>query len=286
MAQLKDIKDRIDSVKKTRKMTQAMKMVSAAKFKRMSKFAVSSRYIISELDFNINQVCSNSSGIFDVPLMNPVESDKVLVLVIAGDKGLCGGFNTNVLKFADSFVSKSSKQCDLIVFGKKALAHFKNSTATIIDSYEGFQDSLSIESVNKILEKCSDLYLSGAYERVVLLYNEFKTAVTSNLISRQLFPIKWDENDDCDVDKDIIIEPSIDDVLSKLCKTYVKYSLYNAFLESSAAEQGARMAAMDSASSNAGDMINDLTLIYNRQRQAQITTELSEIVAGAEALVN
>ncbi len=286
MAQLRDIKDRINSVKKTRKMTQAMKMVSAAKFKRNSKQAVASRFIIHELDYNINQVCSNADGLFDVSLMQPVSSDRDLVLVIAGDRGLCGGFNSNILKYASHYINKSENDCDLILFGKKAISHFKDQKDAIIATYENFQESLAINTIDTIVSECANYYLSKKYERIVVLYNEFKTAVATNLISKQLFPVKWDTDDDCDVEKSVIIEPSIDAVLADLCQSYVKYSLYNAFLESSAAEQGARMAAMDAASSNAGDMINDLTLIYNRQRQAQITTELSEIVAGAEALVN
>ncbi len=286
MTQLRDIKDRINSVKKTRKMTQAMKMVSAAKFKRLSKMAVSSRFIIHELDFNINQVCSDANGLLNVPLMNPVKSDRNLILVIAGDRGLCGGFNSNILKFASNYINDSDNDSELILFGKKAIAHFKRSQDPVIKSFENFQENMSIETIDAILNDCVDSYLSNKYEKIVLLYNEFKSAVTSNLISKQLFPIRWDADDDCDVDQNIIIEPSVDDVLTTLCQSYVKYSLYNAFLESSAAEQGARMAAMDAASSNAGDMIGDLTLVYNRQRQAQITTELAEIVAGAEALVN
>tara|TARA_B100000427_G_scaffold300743_1_gene283364 strand:+ start:27751 stop:28611 length:861 start_codon:yes stop_codon:yes gene_type:complete len=286
MAQLRDIKDRINSVKKTRKMTQAMKMVSAAKFKRFSKSAVSSRFIIHELDFNINQVCSDSNGLFNVPFMSPVESDRDLIIVVSGDRGLCGGFNSNILKFATNYIKDSANDSDLILFGKKAMSHFKHSKNHVIQSFENFQETMTIDTVGDIATDCADAYLSGKYEKIVLLYNEFKSAVTSNLISKQLFPIRWDSDDDCDVDQNIIIEPSVDDVLSSLCQSYVKYSLYNAFLESSAAEQGARMAAMDAASGNAGDMIADLTLVYNRQRQAQITTELSEIVAGAEALVN
>ncbi|MBH37538.1 ATP synthase F1 subunit gamma [bacterium] len=286
MSQLRDIKDRINSVKKTRKMTLAMKMVSAAKFKRFSKSAVSSRFIIHELDYNINQVCHNADGLFDVPLMEPVDSDRDLILVIAGDRGLCGGFNSNILKFSSQYIKQSENDSELMLFGKKAISFFKHSQDPIIGSYENFQETLSIDVIDTIVSECVDLYLSKKYEKIVILYNEFKTAVTTNLISKQLFPIRWDTDDDCDVDQNIIIEPSVDEVLADLCKSYVKYSLYNAFLESSAAEQGARMAAMDAASSNAGDMIDELTLIYNRQRQAQITTELSEIVAGAEALVS
>ena len=286
MAQLRDIKDRINSVKKTRKMTQAMKMVSAAKFKRFSKSAVSSRFIIHELDFNINQVCSDSSGLFNVPFMSSVESDRDLIIVVSGDRGLCGGFNSNILKFATNYIKESTNDSDLILFGKKAMSYFKHSKNSVIQSFENFQETMTIDKVDDIATNCADAYLSGKYEKIVVLYNEFKSAVTSNLISKQLFPIRWDSDDDCDVDQNIIIEPNVDDVLASLCRAYVKYSLFNAFLESSAAEQGARMAAMDAASSNAGDMIADLTLVYNRQRQAQITTELSEIVAGAEALVN
>ncbi len=286
MSQLKDIKERIESVKKTRKMTQAMKMVAAAKFKRNSNMAIASRGIIGEVDYSIAQVLGDMNGIFDADLMKPVSSNKELLIVIAADRGLCGGFNSNVLKYAEDYIKNIDHEVELVCFGRKACQFFKRKPYPILEKHENFQDNLTMDKISTLVSRCVELYETEEYCKISVIYNEFKSAMSSNLITKQLFPVNWSEDDESNIEENIIIEPSSDEMLDTLCELYIKYSFYNAFLESSAAEQGARMAAMDSATDNAGEMIKDLTQQYNRQRQAQITTELSEIVAGAEALVN
>ena len=284
MAQLKDIKERINSVAKTKKMTQAMKMVAAAKFKRYSTQALNSRVFMQKVKKNIAQVMEEEKTSIDINSTKPVDSNKQLIIVIAGDRGLCGGFNSNTFKFVQSYIDKSAKQTELIIYGKKAYQFFKKKDIDIKAFYENIGDFINTQSVTKIAQELLDLYESKAYSSVVVLYNEFKSAVSTNLISKQLLPLVWDRQEERDLDSNILIEPSIEDVLEKLIFMFLTQSMFNAFLESSAAEQGARMAAMDSATDNAGDMIKELTLVYNRQRQAQITGELAEIVAGAEAL--
>ena len=286
MAQLKDIKERINSVKKTRKMTQAMKMVSAAKFKRYSKLAITSRFVVNDID---KLICANSdnSENHGIDILSEYETDKEILIIVAGDRGLCGGFNSTILKSAQEYLNNSSKSIELVLFGRKAVQNFKNSNYKIIKSYENFNDSVSIDDSQELFDLFKNLYLTKEYSKITLLFNEFKTAVTSNLTFKQIFPVKIDSEGASDSsESDVIVEPGYHSVFETLVSRFIKFSIYNSFLESVAAEQGARMAAMDAATDNAGDMIKDLTLIYNRQRQAQITTELSEIVAGAEALVN
>lgn len=286
MPQLRDIKERISSVKKTSKMTQAMKMVAAAKFKRFSKQAISSRQILAECDRRLSQLSSNGAPNHDIPLMTSVDAGKELVVIISGDRGLCGGFNANILKHASQYSNSSDTAIEWLAFGKKAVQSLKKKRCTILSAYDTQQDKLTIDHIDAITADLVRYFDSNEYQRVTLLYSEFKTAVSSNLVSKQLLPVQASDSNSQDADDSIIIEPSQDAVLTYVARNYIKYALYNAFMESSAAEQGARMAAMDSATDNAKAMISDLTLIYNRQRQAQITTELSEIVAGAEALVN
>ena len=284
MAQLKDIKERINSVSKTKKMTQAMKMVAAAKFKRFSKFALSSRVILTHIDQNVSQVMSEENGQPDLALYKPVDADRQLVLIISSDRGLCGGFNSNILKYSDKYLRELKKNSDVILFGRKSTQFFKNKQINVIQDYENINELCDSSFISEFTEELIALYRSNKYTSIVLIYNEFKSAVSTNLISKQLLPIRWEENEEVDVEQNILVESSIEQVLNKLANMYIYYSINNAFLESFAAEQGARMAAMDSATDNAGDMIKDLTLMYNRQRQAQITSELAEIVAGAEAL--
>ena len=286
MSQLRDIKDRIDSVKKTRKMTQAMKMVAAAKFKRFSVRALSSRSILGDLDLAIAHVIKDQNGLITSDFITKYDAQKELLVFITGDRGLCGGFNSNIIKFVKNYIEESSNSIDMIVVGRKGIQFFKKlSTAKIVEGLENFQETLSIETVQNLLDLLVEKYKTGEYSAINLFYNEFISAISSNVIKKQLFPVNWSDKDLKSDNSVIILEPSPAEVFDNLCKKYFFNALYNAFLESFAAEQGARMAAMDSATDNAGDMIKDLTLIYNRKRQAQITTELSEIVAGAEALV-
>ena len=286
MSQLRDIKDRIDSVKKTRKMTQAMKMVAASKFKRFSVRALSSRSILIDLDTAITHVIKDQNGLIQSQYLMQYNSDKELIIFITGDRGLCGGFNASIIKYVNKYVSSKKTSVDMVVVGKKGMQFFKKVHSNNILKYlENFQESLSVKSVKDILDFLVELYTSGKYSSINLFYNEFVSAISSNVIKKQLFPIDWSGTDSVNETTSILLEPSPSNIFDILCEKYFFNVLYNAFLESFAAEQGARMAAMDSATDNAGEMIKELTLIYNRQRQAQITTELSEIVAGAEALV-
>lgn len=284
MAQLRDIKQRIDSVQKIRKMTQAMKMVAASKFKRASARVSQSTSYLSELESIIEVLASQGEGDLDSPLFVENQSSRTLIILLTGDRGLCGGFNTNIIKYAEKVCAEYDGEKEFIVFGKKGYQHFKNRGASILDYRQRFFENLSIESVQLIIKSVINLYQDGKFGRVVLLSNKYFSAILNKPTKKQLLPLKFDRKTTDTTD--LILEPSISDVLDTVSTQFLELTLYRACLESSAAEQGARMASMDSATNNAGEMTKELTLEYNRRRQAQITTELSEIVAGAEAFVS
>jgi F-type H+-transporting ATPase subunit gamma len=282
VAQLRDIKDRIESVQKTQKMTQAMKMVAAAKFKRASERALNTRPYIKYLKNTLAMVQSQSGDV-DSPLLASHDSNVQAVIIISSDRGLCGGFNSNIIREAENYLKAQVNPVKLYVFGSKAYQHFKSLEWEIVGYYEGLDQNLDSQAVKEYLGQIESDFNAGSYEKVMLFYNEFQSAISTNLISTQLLPFHM-ETEEEQAPADYIFEPSAEAIFGMLVEETVLLTLYSAFLESFAAEQGARMAAMDSATENAGEMIKSLKLVYNRQRQAQITTELSEIVAGAEAL--
>ncbi|RAP34088.1 ATP synthase F1 subunit gamma [Candidatus Marinamargulisbacteria bacterium SCGC AG-410-N11] len=284
MSKLKEFKVRIDSVKKTRKMTQAMKMVAAAKFKRASEKAIKFRSYQSHFEDLVKLVQKSD---IDLPILKKNSSKNPLniAIVISSDRGLCGGFNSNVLKFAFNKLNGNTKT-DLYIYGRKAIQFFKTKPWPIQKKEEGFTGRLTLENIKKELEPLVDKYIAGEINSIKIYYNEFGTALSSKLMEKQILPIENSDTDSVNLEKDdFFLEPSPEAISKKVVNEYLVNTLYSAFLESNAAEQGARMAAMDSATNNAGEMIQALTLLYNRQRQAIITTELSEIVAGGEALL-
>ncbi len=283
MAQLRDVKDRIDSVTKTRKMTQAMKMVAASKFKRASQRALAFRPYLDELEllFKLSLSSADQSDI----LVSGNNSENEAVLMIAGDKGLCGGFNANILKFVTAYLQNRTNPVELYILGQKGYQCFKSSTFKITKFVEKGIDQITLDDSKDLLEELTSRFKNGELGKVSLLHNEFKSAVSTTQANKQLLPLSGNELSDAPTDS-YVIEPDPDTLFKTLSVDYLTLNLFQGILESIAAEQGARMAAMDAATDNAGEMIKGLTLEYNRQRQAQITTELSEIVAGAEALVS
>lgn len=285
MAQLRDIKQRIESVQKTRKMTQAMKMVAAAKFKRASQRVQQSKSYLEQLEHMLSSCLPQLTGVVDTPFLNGNTAKNEAVIVVTGDRGLCGGFNANIIKYATKFLTDKPKDTILYLFGSKGCQFFQKKEFHIEKKYEKFLDKVTVKQVDDIKTLVTEDFLSGKFSKVTLVYSEFKSAISTNLRNVQLLPLKFESKSNAPL-VDYILEPEPVAVVETLISEYLGLTLYRAFLESFAAEQGARMAAMDSATDNAGEMIRDLTLLFNRKRQAQITTELTEIVAGAEALVN
>jgi len=293
MAQLRDIKDRIISVKKTKKITQAMKMVAAAKFKRATEAAFEAKPYITALDSILRSLQNRLEPDFIPKLMQDNTCQRQAVILITGDRGLCGGFNNNIMKFTQNFLNEQrDKEIELHLFGNKGNLFFKNKDYEIKSIHPHFLKDLSKEKVTDAITPLIEEFLNGNLGKVWLFYNEFASALSTNLIKKQLFPVQINPEENTENKEnetplsDYIYQPSKAEVLRNIISDYINTFVYKAFLESHAAEEGARMTAMDSATDNATDMISDLTLLYNRTRQAKITSELSEIVSGADALVH
>lgn len=280
MAEVRDIKDRISSVKKTKKITQAMKMVAAAKFKRAMDSVVKVRPYVSELQSLLAQLVESEQGNVDSVFFQPNGASKEAVVIISGDRGLCGGFNTAILKYAQSELS--GKDADIFVLGNKASQYFSSRLSSTTQLYKDSLHTITVKDMESIIAPVKEGFINGTYGKVTLFYNEFVSAAQTKAISSQLLPLSVNSKSKADP-SDTIYEPNKDSVMDLIVSDYLTFTLYKGLLESRAGEEGSRMTAMDAATGNATEMIKDLTLVYNRTRQAQITTELSEIVAGAAA---
>jgi len=280
----REIKDRIASVEKTNKITQAMKMVSAAKFKRNIKQL---EHIKSYGEGIQTIIDSLSKRLFndEIPnLLKENESPQVAIIVISSDRGLCGGFNANLFKKVKQVLEKYP-QVDLYTIGNKSQQYYKSRNVKIVEARSAFSSNTPISEINEYMNGFVDSYLKGVYSNVFVIYNEFVSALSSNQVVKQLLPVELPEwNPDEITHSDFIYESSKEASLNQLFETYISYIFSRAIQESFASEEGFRMAAMDSASNNAKEMIQELKLFYNRSRQAAITTELTEIVAGAASI--
>jgi F-type H+-transporting ATPase subunit gamma len=280
----REIKDRIASVEKTKKITQAMKMVSAAKFKRNLKVLDQLKGYGNGLDSIISSVSKRLSS-DDVPgLLCPNESPQVAIIIIGSDRGLCGGFNSNLFKTAEGFIEKHN-QVDVYTIGNKVYQFYKSKNVNVVDSQSGFTALGNDSGADQFMNGLVASFKKGVYSKVFVIYNEFVSALASNHVIKQLLPIElpnWTPN--TTTTSDFIYETSKPSALNRLFQLYISYAFSRSIQESLASEDGFRMAAMDSASNNAKEMIQDLTLYFNRSRQAAITTELTEIVAGAASI--
>jgi F-type H+-transporting ATPase subunit gamma len=284
MPSLKDLKNRINSVKKTEQITKAMRMVAAAKLRRAQTDIITARpYAIKMSEVLISLVSRLSPDAH--PLLKVREPQKGVVVVVASDRGLCGAFNQNVFRKTEEFLKNNKNRLDqisLVLIGKKSIDFYKRKNVDIRKSYIIGKPNFSLAA-----EICEDLingYINLEYDELTIIFNEFKSAMTQILHADKVLPIEPIEADDEGSKLEYIFEPSEDLLLETLLPMSLKVFFYRALLESAASEHGARMTAMESASGNASDVISKLTIKYNRQRQATITTELVEVVGGAEAL--
>ena len=287
MPNLRDIKRRIKSVKNTQQITKAMKLVSASKLRKAQEAIMSARpYALKLMDVlnHLSARCNHDAH----PLLDNRDGKRWLILVVTADRGLCGGFNGSITKKATQVINDNSeKEIQLITAGKKGHAIFKNKENKILHDHSGWTRDFDYLKAAKIGSTLSTLFSKKSIDRVCVLYNEFKSVMQQEVILEQLLPIvpeKLDTGKESINVVDYIYEPEEEAILNTLLERYMTVEVYRAFLESSASEHGARMTAMDSATRNAGEMIGDLTLTYNKARQAYITKELIEIVNGAEAL--
>ena len=288
MANLKEIRNRITSIKSTMQITSAMKMVSAAKLKKAQDAISAMRPYSSKLTELLQNLSatldSDAGGVYSTQR----EVSKVLIVVVTSNRGLCGGFNSSITKKVVSIVEEkySTAEVDLFAIGKKG-ADVLSKNFNIIGTKNNVFDALTFDNVATIAEELMKLYAAGTYDKIEIVYNQFKNAATQIPQVEQFLPIKPIEQEDATaVNSDYIFEPSKIEIVEALIPKSLKNQLYKSIRDSYASEHGARMTAMHKATDNATELRDELLLTYNKARQAAITNEILEIVGGAEALNN
>ena len=284
MANLKEIRTRITSVASTMQITSAMKMVSAAKLKRAQDAITQMRPYAEKLREILVNISSTLEGSNEGVYSQERETKKVLIVAVASNRGLCGAFNANVFKAAEKRIKEyAGKEVQIYAIGKRSADYFTGKHTVFNSNAEIFND-LNYEHVAVMAQEVMDAFVEGQFDKVEIIYNEFKNAATQEIITQQFIPVVADENEDVDVNTDYIFEPSKTSIVVDLIPKSLKIQFYKSLLDSHASEHGARMTAMHKATDNAQELKDELTLTYNRQRQAAITNEILEIVGGAEAL--
>lgn len=291
MPNLKDIRSRIGSVKNTQQITRAMKMVSAAKLRRAQNNIVNLRPYAKNLLSIIADIAS-SNRIQHPLLSQGINPKKVLLVVLTSDRGLCGGFNNNINRFAYKFYQENKNKyskMDMLFIGRKGNDFFKNRGINGVDTILNLAREISYPLAAGVAERLMSEFKDGGYDSVFMIYNEFKSAISQEIVCEQLLPIDLSKSKLSNQKKtlystDLIFEPQPELMIEELVYKHFSTQVYRCMAESVASEHGARMAAMENATKNAGEMIANLTLTYNKLRQASITTELIEITSGAEAL--
>ncbi len=292
MPTLKDIRVRIKGVKSTQQVTKAMKMVAAAKLRRAQERAVMARPYAAKLKDMLGSLSLKVDTSRNPLLSGRSEVNNVLVILVTADRGLCGAFNTNAIKLAHKVIHEDYAAIhgrggvSLICAGSRGFEFFRKREYKIIQGYASVFQHLDFSIAKEIVDTASGMYLRGEVDRVVVVYNEFKSVLAPNLKAEVILPIAPDASSVNVSSSDYIYEPSPAAIIDVLVPKHLNTQLWRMMLESNAAEQAARMSAMDSATENAKELLRGLNISYNRARQAAITTELSEIVAGAEALSN
>ena len=289
MASLKDIKKRIGTVKNTQQITKAMKMVSAAKLRRAQEAVVAARPYADKMADVLSSLALREDADTH-PLLAERGKGKALIVLITGDRGLCGGFNTNISKAAERFIREKREgfeSYELLIVGRKGNDYLKRRAGMDITKvHENLVGTGQVSyPIGALLgQEVIELYRSGDYDSVFLVYNAFQSAMTQVQTIKQLLPIVPKVVDEGALVTDYIYEPNAAEVLDEILPKNIEVQIFRSLLESAASEHGARMTAMDSASKNASEMIGKLTLQYNRARQASITKELLEIISGAESI--
>ena len=291
MASLDDLKKRISSVKSTQKITKAMKMVAAAKLRRAQENAERGRPYSEKMNNIILNLSSSVSDKENAPkLLQGTGQEKThLCVVLTSDRGLCGGFNSNIIKKAKLFfqkISNENKSLKIITVGSKGYDQLKRQYKNNIIEKLSFKDSKNISyfDANKVGKIIIEKFEKEEFDVCTIFYNQFKNVITQIPQAQQIIPLNTENNDENKSEDSYEFEPDEDEILSNLLPKNISTQIFKAMLENSASEQGARMSAMDNATRNAGEMVDKLTIQYNRSRQAAITKELIEIISGAESL--
>lgn len=287
---LKEVRNRIKSVQSTQQITKAMKMVSAAKLRRAQDAIVQMRLYAQKLQEMLSNIVGNAEGDINLALAKERPVEKVLIIVITSDRGLCGGYNSNLIKLAkldirEKYATQFEKgNVEILPLGKKGYEHFAKNNYKVIDRFWNIFSDLSFEHVAEAAKYAMDAFSKGEVDAVDVVYSEFKNAATQKFIGEPFLPVPKAEHKKGNTKADFIFEPGKEVLLQELMPKILNTQLYKAILDANASEHGARMTAMDKATENANELLKALKISYNRARQAAITTELTEIVSGAAAL--
>jgi len=285
MATIREIGRRINAVKSTQKITKAMQMVAAAKLRRAQENILKARPYAIQLDNVIGQVAMRTKRDLHPLLMDRMNEQKLLLVVVTADSGLCGAFNSNSIKGAQRYIREhEGADIDLFCVGRKGRDFFKKRDYSVIGEKVMFFNHLKYADSVAIVSKVKELFLTEDYDRVDIFFNEFKSAIQHVQQTKQLLPLVPAEPEEGINTIDYLYEPSETEVFDTLIPYHLEVQMWRILLESLAAEMGAKMTAMDAATENASELLNTLSITYNRARQAQITKEISEIVGGAEGL--
>ncbi len=287
---LKEVRTRIKSVQSTQQITKAMKMVSAAKLRRAQDAITQMRPYAQKLQEMLSNIVSNGDGDVSMALATERPVEKVLIIIVTSDRGLCGGYNSNLIKLTRQLIfEKYAAQhargyVTILPIGKKGYEHFTKNGFKVVDAYWNIFTGLSFDKVQTAAKYAMEAFANKEFDAVELVFSEFKNAATQAFIAEQFLPVSKVAKKVGEANADFIFEPGKDILISELMPKILNTQLFKAVLDGNASEHGARMTAMDKASDNASELLKSLKISYNRARQAAITTELTEIVSGAAAL--
>lgn len=287
---LKEVRNRIKSVQSTQQITKAMKMVSAAKLRRAQDAITQMRPYAQKLQEVLSNIVSNSEGEVTMDLAAERTVEKAMIIIVTSDRGLCGGYNSNLIKLAkqvakDKYSNQLAKgNVQFLPIGKKGYEHFSKNGFTVVDKFWNIFTGLSFDKVQAAAKYAMDAFANKELDAVELVYSEFKNAATQVYSAEQFLPVRKVAKVPGQKNADFIYEPSKEVLIAELIPKILNTQLFKGTLDGNASEHGARMTAMDKASDNANELLKSLKISYNRARQAAITTELSEIVSGAAAL--
>ena len=287
---LKEVRNRIKSVQSTQQITKAMKMVSAAKLRRAQDAITQMRPYAKKLSEMLSNIVSNSEGDVNMALAIERPVEKAMIIIVTSDRGLCGGYNSNLIKLAkqviaEKYAAQNAKgNVQILPIGKKGYEYFTKNGFKVIDQYWEIFHGLSFDKVQPAAKYAMDAFANKEIDAVELIYSEFKNAATQRFAAEQFLPVQKVDKAVGQKNADFIFEPGKDVLITELMPKILNTQLFKATLDANASEHGARMTAMDKASDNANELLKSLKISYNRARQAAITTELTEIVSGAAAL--
>lgn len=287
---LKEVRTRIKSVQSTQQITKAMKMVSAAKLRRAQDAITQMRPYAQKLQEMLSNIVSNGDGDVSMALATERPVERVLIIIVTSDRGLCGGYNSNLIKLTRELIfEKYAAQhargyVTILPIGKKGYEHFTKNGFKVVDAYWNIFTGLSFDKVQTAAKYAMEAFANKEFDAVELVFSEFKNAAIQAFIAEQFLPVSKVAKKVGEANADFIFEPGKDVLISELMPKILNTQLFKAVLDGNASEHGARMTAMDKASDNASELLKSLKISYNRARQAAITTELTEIVSGAAAL--